>query len=65
MADEMAPPTGECTHCPKPATKWWRLLGGNGPMGFGYRPVCDSHYEIEREERNDALRAALEGMRRG
>jgi hypothetical protein len=50
-------------HCEKPATKKWRLLGGDGPMGFGYLNVCDEHYEAEREYRNDVLRAALAKMR--
>lgn len=52
-----------CAHCTKPATKKWRLLGGDGPMGFGHQDVCDEHYEAERAHRYDVLRDALAKMR--
>ena len=57
------PPNTECAHCPAPATRMWRLLGGDGPMGFGYRPMCDAHYEAETEAMRVTLAAALEAMR--
>jgi hypothetical protein len=64
MAEPQLPPGTICAHGDGlPATRMFRLLGGDETHGFGYRPVCDGHYRAETDHKRSAVERHLAFLR--